>query len=54
MTLVAQMLTFVLVTQAIHEIIQMEEPAVNSYDTYLDPEARDEMGAVNLKEKGTV
>ena len=32
----------------------MQEPAINSYETFLDAEARDEIGAVNLKEKGTV
>ena len=32
----------------------MEEPKVNSYETFLDAEARDEIGAVNLNEKGTV
>ena len=54
MTLVAQILTFVLVTKAIQEIIQMEEPAVNSYETFLDIEAREEIGAVNMKDKGFV
>ena len=54
MTLTAQILTFVLLTQAIQEIIQMEEPAVNTYETFIDVEARDEIGAVNLEEKGTV
>ena len=43
-----------LVTQAIQEIIQMKEPAINSYETFLDVEARDDIGAVSLKEKGTV
>ena len=54
LTLAAQILTFVLLIQAIQEIIQMQEPAINSYETFLDAEARDEIGAVNLKEKGTV
>ena len=31
----------------------MEEPTVNSYETFIDVEARDEIGAVNFKEKGT-
>ena len=32
----------------------MEEPTVNSYETFLYIEARDEIGTVNLKEKGAV
>ena len=32
----------------------MEEPVVNSYETFIDVEARDEIGAVKLSEKGTV
>ena len=32
----------------------MEEPAINSYETFLDPKARDEIGSVNLNEKGTI
>ena len=54
MTLVAQILTFVLVIQAIQEVIQMQEPAINTYETSIDVEERDEIGAVSLKEKGLV
>ena len=54
LTLAAQILTFVLVTQAIQEIIQMEEPTINSYETFIDVDAREEIGAVSLKEKGFV
>ena len=32
----------------------MEEPAINSYETFIDAESRDEIGAVNLKETGSV
>ena len=32
----------------------MEEPAINTYETYLDAESRDEIGPVNFQEKGTV
>ena len=54
MTLTAQILTFVLLTQAIQEMIQMEQPTINSYETVTDVDARLERGAVNLKEKGFV
>ena len=32
----------------------MNEPTVNSYETFIDVEAREEIGAVNLKERGFV
>ena len=32
----------------------MNEPAVNSYEIFLDVDAREEIGTVNLKEKGTI
>ena len=32
----------------------MKAPKVNTYETFLDVEARKEIGAVNLEEKGTV
>ena len=54
MTLATQILTFVLVTYAIQEIMQMEEPIVNSFKTFLDVEACEEIGSVSLKEKGFV
>ena len=31
----------------------MEEPVVNSYENALDVAAREEIGAINLKEYGT-
>ena len=46
MTLVAQVLTFVLITQAIQEIVGMEEPAVTTYENFLDVDARDEIGPI--------
>ena len=54
MTLVAQILTFVLITQAIQEIIGMEEPVVTMYENFLDADARDEIGPVSLKDSGTI
>ena len=32
----------------------MEEPTVNTYETFADVEAREEIGTVNLAEKETV
>ena len=51
-TLVAQILTFVLMTQAVLEIANMEEPTLTSYENSLDAASRDEIGAINLKEYG--
>ena len=54
MTLVAQVLTFVLITQAIQEIVGMEEPAVITYENFLDVDARDEIGAIHLNDTETI
>ena len=32
----------------------MEEPTINSYETFIGFDAREEIGSVNLKEKGFV
>ena len=48
MTLVAQILTLVLVMQAIREIINMEEPVVNNYESFIAVETREEMGTVHF------
>ena len=54
MTFVAQILTFVLITQAIQEIISMKEPAVTTYENFLDVDTREEIGAISLKDSGTI
>ena len=54
MTLVAQVLAFVLIAQAIQEIVGMEEPAVTTYENFLDVDARDEIGPIQLNDTETI
>ena len=53
-TLVAKVLTLVLILQVIQEIINMEQPIVNSWENHLDLGAREQIGSINLKDRGAI
>ena len=54
MTIVAQVLTFIMVTRAVEEIFSMQEPVVTTYENVLNADARDEIGAYHFNDTGTI